>query len=210
MKHRPPPSRRGPFCVPRPPLGGGCHEVTGGVPSVGSAMAPCFPGHSLSHRRFAPLTAPSGREPGKDSARVRPNAQRRIIRTSPCRGGFPSRPLPSGTEAVRPTAQRRMPERFGRLGKPPLRRHGGSPPPAPSGRGLSRSDWGSAGRWIRHGPMFSGTLPQSAALCAADSSLREGAWERPSPSGGHRRPRKRSEIPVKIYRKPLLYGRDML
>ena len=51
---------------PRPPLGGGCHEVTGGVPSVGSAALPCLPGHSLSHRRLAPLTAPSGREPGKD------------------------------------------------------------------------------------------------------------------------------------------------
>ena len=50
---------------PRPPLGGGCHEVTGGVPSVGSAALPCLPGHSLSHRRLAPLTAPSGREPGK-------------------------------------------------------------------------------------------------------------------------------------------------
>ena len=51
---------------PRPPLGGGCHEVTGGVPSVRSAALPCLPWHSLSHRRPAPLTAPSVREPGKD------------------------------------------------------------------------------------------------------------------------------------------------
>ena len=59
-----------------------------------------------------------------------------------------------------------------------------SSPPAPSGRGLSRSDWGSSVRQIRRSPVSAVALPQSSAPCAADSSLREGAWEGPPRSDG--------------------------